>query len=771
MPAGAYIPIITLAAVHDACGRPFTAVDDIGIAQFEYYSGGIVPSGGSVIKYSPDGRYFVVITERGVLDRNVPEDTIWLFHTEEVRKYVQHPDSGIASGPIPLARLTTTESGPIIENVRWLADSSGIVFTAPKENERCKFAQLYLVDIKSGALESLTPDEENVSDFDIRSRSRYIYVVSAPRLLKTPPPSDKAVVLTGKNAFEALFPHPGDLKPFKEGGLWVAIDGNRSRVLDAKTYGSGNGLALSPDGNSAAALMTTQHSPSEWSRYKVAPGAEAWPPIPEFRAYYLIDLQKHAKRLLFNAPSGSSLRWNSAADGDPKPTWSADGRSLLLPNTFLPLDSSDSNEAVNREHQPYIAVLRLDTSKLSPILPLKRWIREKDGHRVKGHYFIDNLRFVDDRTVVINYDRAFTLPGDPQSGVFHQENEGTWQGMSGGEDPITASLAIKIETREGINQPPQIVAADKEGGDFHIIWDPNPQLKEIELGAAEVIHGRDSTGFEWEAGLVKPLNYEQGRRYPLVIQTHGFWKNQFLTNGIFSTAFAARAFAAQGIMVVQAPDNSYDTDTPQEGPDHVALYKSIVNALVDQDLVDPGKIGAIGFSRTVYRVLYAITVGNLQLAAASVTDGVSFGYFQEVAAPEFISPDSDPINGGSPFDDIGMKNWRMRSPEFNLRDVKTALLSVQPGPRVVLGSWAEYSIMHALHKPVDLVMLPSGGGHVFTKPSQRLLSETLNVDWFRFWLQGREDPDPAKAGQYVRWRELRRLQQGFRPAGASEIVH
>jgi len=31
------------------------------------------------------------------------------------------------------------------------------------------------------------------------------------------------------------------------------------------------------------------------------------------------------------------------------------------------------------------------------------------------------------------------------------------------------------------------------------------------------------------------------------------------------------------------------------------------------------------------------------------------------------------------------------------------------------------------------------------------------MDWFRFWLQGYEDPDPAKAEQYKRWGELRKL--------------
>jgi len=31
-------------------------------------------------------------------------------------------------------------------------------------------------------------------------------------------------------------------------------------------------------------------------------------------------------------------------------------------------------------------------------------------------------------------------------------------------------------------------------------------------------------------------------------------------------------------------------------------------------------------------------------------------------------------------------------------------------------------------------------------------AETTNVDWFRFWLKGEQDPDPGKVDQYVRWR-------------------
>jgi hypothetical protein len=42
---------------------------------------------------------------------------------------------------------------------------------------------------------------------------------------------------------------------------------------------------------------------------------------------------------------------------------------------------------------------------------------------------------------------------------------------------------------------------------------------------------------------------------------------------------------------------------------------------------------------------------------------------------------------------------------------------------------------------------------------ERLASEQGNVDWFRFWLKGEEDPDPSKTDQYARWHELRKLQE------------
>jgi dipeptidyl aminopeptidase/acylaminoacyl peptidase len=291
-----------------------------------------------------------------------------------------------------------------------------------------------------------------------------------------------------------------------------------------------------------------------------------------------------------------------------------------------------------------------------------------------------------------------------------------------------------------------------------MIWDPNPQLKDIELGRAEVIHWKDDTGHEWEAGLLKPPDRRRGNRYPLVIQTHGFSKGQFLSSGIFTSAFPARALAAGGIAVLQMGWNPNNLVTPNEGSDQVAGFESIVKKLTEEGVIDPTRVGVIGFSRSVYHVLAAITSSANLFAAASVTDGVTFGYFEYLfRVGDGLDREADAINGGKPFGAEGQKNWLERSAEFNMDKVRTPLLLLQPGAPAVYAGWKPYASLCYLKRPVDLIMLQPGT-HAMTNPTQRLTSETINVDWFRFWLKGEEDSDPAKAEQYVRWRELRKLQ-------------
>ena len=49
--------------------------------------------------------------------------------------------------------------------------------------------------------------------------------------------------------------------------------------------------------------------------------------------------------------------------------------------------------------------------------------------------------------------------------------------------------------------------------------------------------------------------------------------------------------------------------------------------------------------------------------------------------------------------------------------------------------------------------------HQKFQPRHKLAVYERNLDWFRFWLKDEEDPNPAKADEYERWRELRKQQE------------
>src|SRR5207253_11224635 len=135
-------------------------------------------------------------------------------------------------------------------------------------------------------------------------------------------------------------------------------------------------------------------------------------------------------------------------------------------------------------------------------------------------------------------------------------------------------------------------------------------LDNIELGHASVYTWKDKEGREWRGGLYKPVDYRPGKRYPLVIQTHGFQESEFKPSGRFPTGSAARALAAAGMLVLQVGEQC-PGQTRSEGPCAASIYESAVDQLVSEGVVDPERIGIIGFSRSCYWVMEALTASSV----------------------------------------------------------------------------------------------------------------------------------------------------------------
>jgi len=311
---------------------------------------------------------------------------------------------------------------------------------------------------------------------------------------------------------------------------------------------------------------------------------------------------------------------------------------------------------------------------------------------------------------------------------------------------------------EDLNEPPKIVALDPKTRHRALLLDLNPQFADLQFANEEAIKWRGSDEHEVKGGLYYPVEYVRGRRYPLVIQTHGFKPNRFWIDGPFPTAFAAQPLASLGIMVLQMEEDYSESDTPREVDREVASLEGAIDYLDQQGLIDRSRVGVIGFSRTCLHVKFALTHSKYHLAAASITDGVDNGYFQYLldSGIKGFEEALEGSNGGLPFGK-GLDSWVRRSPGFNVDRVSTPLLIFAPNPLSALFQWEWYAGLKRLDKPEEMVVVEDGE-HELQRPWDRRASLQKNVDWFRFWLKAEEDTDPDKDEQYTRWQGLRKLQ-------------
>jgi hypothetical protein len=239
-----------------------------------------------------------------------------------------------------------------------------------------------------------------------------------------------------------------------------------------------------------------------------------------------------------------------------------------------------------------------------------------------------------------------------------------------------------------------------------------------------------------------------------VIQTHGFSSKEFLADGAWATANAARPLAAAGFAVLQVEDNHEHTETVEEAKIHVNGYAAAIDRLAESGLVDPRRVGIIGFSRTCWYVEESLLDSPKRFAAAVMADGVDQSYIQYMlTAPEFPARESVKYNGGMPVGGA-LDTWVKSAPGFRLSELKTPLRLQAISPGDVLFEWEIYASLRIQNRPVEMLYLPNGQ-HILQNPSELMASQEGDVDWFRFWLKDEEDRDPAKNAQYRRWEKLR----------------
>jgi len=547
--------------------------------------------------------------------------------------------------------------------------------------------------------------------------------------------------------------------------LWVVRKGKSRRVREASTgqpvqvsnlppqpY---NVLSLSSDGRAAVVLVPSKAIPSSWQAYEpefsflrihlgdTDTTSDFWP-----MQYAMVDLNSGNSAPLVDAPNAWAL---GSADMN-QAKWSPDGKKLLLTNTYLPLNSGVESEKLKRVHHCVAAIVEPASKECSCVV-------FSTGNRATK-YLINGSFGESDQEVVLEF---WNTPNKTTLERYQYENDG-WrlagtisdqahQGLKRLDRQLDAA-SFSVAIRQDLNTPPALWATDRETGQSNKIWDPNPQLAAFNLGEASEFQWKDNAGYEWRGVLVKPPDYVRGNRYPLVIQTHGFQAGEFITDGAYTTAFAARPLASAGMVVLQMPTKHDRLVTGDEASDQIEGFGSAIDRLVANGLINPEKVGIIGFSRTCYYVESALIKNPKRYAAATLADGVDESYVQYLLFSVGQSHDDSAQIYGSPPFGSGLRRWTERAPGFHLDQIETPLRIEAIAPASILEEWEIYSSLWKQGKSVDLIYFPTGQ-HILQKPQERMDSQQGNVDWFCFWLKGEEGKDSVKAKQLSLWIQLR----------------
>jgi hypothetical protein len=721
--------------------RPVTVADSIQMTRLgdvKYTDGW--PSNGIVAKFSPNGKQFVVVLKKGNLEANTNEYSLILFQTSEV---FQSPK------PQVLVSLTSSSNRPAIDNVRWLDDNDTILFLGERPGEQ---VQSYSLKCSSKELTKLTNQAPELTSFITTANGGVIVYTAKNPVSKflTESVKRQGIAVTSEWVTDLISGSYGG-KESDDESLFVkrlGKEGETKILIQGRSLGSYSEMSLSPDGAHLLVQTEADHVSNKWSEYedqflKVLTRH----PTPKagqtgILQYELVDTVTGASEMLIDAPIPPNLGSEVA--------WSPDSKSVVVSDVYLPLNIGDPAEREMRKAHTFLVEFKIPSRAF-----------------VKISY--EDLRLVnwDAKTgnIACDVGRIDSLTGKTTPRVYFRKKGERWSKASSPEQTAVPPLP-DIVLDEGMNTPPHIVAIDPLTGRKYLLLDLNPQFQNLALARVEEIAWKDSGGNEVKGGIYWPPDYVAGKKYPLIIQTHGWNPDRFWMDGSWPTAFAAQPLAGNGFLVLQVSDPDWHlSDTPKEAPRAMAAYEAAIDYLDRRGLIDRNRVGITGFSRTYWYVTYTLTHSKHRFAAVALADGVDFGYFQYMAfsnAQRAFAADDEHVYGGTPFGS-GMSRWLEESPAFRMDKIETPLRIQTLGPESLLLDWHWYSGLSRLGRPVEMIYLPEGT-HVLEKPWERMISQQGNVDWFCFWLKGEEDPDPSKAEQYQRWRKLRSLQEsnGYR---------
>jgi dipeptidyl aminopeptidase/acylaminoacyl peptidase len=272
------------------------------------------------------------------------------------------------------------------------------------------------------------------------------------------------------------------------------------------------------------------------------------------------------------------------------------------------------------------------------------------------------------------------------------------------------------------------------------LTDLNAQLSGFMLGSEEVVSWKSHDGTVVEGVLSKPAGYDPAKKYPLLVRIHGGPTGIDLP--IMSPAdhtYPIQYFLSRGALVLEPNyrgsagygEKFRSLNVRNLGVGDMWDVMSGVDALIARGLVDPSRMGVMGWSEGGYISAF-LTTHTDRFKAISVGAGISDWMTYYVNTD--ITPFTRQYLHATPWDDPEI--YARTSPISTIRQARTPTL-IQQGSndkRVpVPDSYELYRGLEDQHVPSKLIFY-TGFGHGINKPKSNLAVMRANLDWFAHYI-------------------------------------
>lgn len=189
-----------------------------------------------------------------------------------------------------------------------------------------------------------------------------------------------------------------------------------------------------------------------------------------------------------------------------------------------------------------------------------------------------------------------------------------------------------IDEASNLTSPPETVLRECDGKSLQVLKPRETDLSDTyQLSVPEIMTLKAADGTELYGLLIKPANYQAGKRYPLIVDVYGGPQAQSVRNA-WPRLSMDQVYAANGYLVWKLDNRgSFGRGHHFEeavyhrlGSVEVADQRTGVNYLVSRGLADPNRVGITGWSYGGYMttrcLLLAPDVFKVGVAGAPVTD-------------------------------------------------------------------------------------------------------------------------------------------------------